>query len=201
LFIFDRLGAGNVYNPEQRFVPYLWLYATRPDGQRLRAGDAHMHSRPLGEPWGEGIGTLLTASYYRDGVLLNQFLKQGGNRDNETIFEFLWRDTTLQSKPIESLPLTRYFESPFGWMITRTRWGEDAVIAEMKINTNQRERSHHLNLKTDDQWDDLQVQMAAASLALGMKNTWFAEAYFNLTRQMIEHMMIATFGRKTWTGT
>lgn len=55
--------------------------------------------------------------------------------------------------------------------------------------------------KTDDQWDDLQVQMAAASLALGMKNTWFAEAYFNLTRQMIEHMMIATFGRKTWTGT
>jgi heparin/heparan-sulfate lyase len=39
LWIFDRMGAGNVYNPEQRFVPYLWVYTARPDGQRLRAGD------------------------------------------------------------------------------------------------------------------------------------------------------------------
>jgi heparin/heparan-sulfate lyase len=67
-------------------------------------------------------------------VLLSQFLKQGGGDDNETIFEFLWRDTTLQPKPIESLPLSRYFDSPFGWMIARTGWGKDAVIAEMKIN-------------------------------------------------------------------
>ena len=37
LWIFDRLGAGNVYNPAQRFVPYLWIYTMRPDGQRLRA--------------------------------------------------------------------------------------------------------------------------------------------------------------------
>ncbi|MBM3859610.1 MAG: heparinase [Verrucomicrobia bacterium] len=132
LFIFDRLGFGNVYNPEQRFVPYLWVYSTRPDGQRLRAGDTGAEGR--GEPWSESVGTILTASYYRDGVLLSQHLKQGGAREGDTIFEFLWRDTTLQPKPIESLPLTRYFGSPFGWMIARTSWGEDAVIAEMKIN-------------------------------------------------------------------
>ncbi len=40
LFIFDRIGAGNVYNPEQRWVSYYFLYSTRPDGQRLRNGDS-----------------------------------------------------------------------------------------------------------------------------------------------------------------
>ncbi len=132
LFIFDRLGAGNVYNPEQRLVPYFWVYSTRPDGQRFRAGDTGLEG-DLG-PWGESVGTIFTASYYGDGTLLSQYLKQGGVRDNDTIFEFLWRDTTLKPKPIETLPLTRYFGLPFGWMVARTGWGEDAVIAEMKIN-------------------------------------------------------------------
>ncbi len=54
LWIFDRLGAGNVYNPEQRQVPYLWVYKTRPDGQRLRAGDTFMHSRPRRNAVGRG---------------------------------------------------------------------------------------------------------------------------------------------------
>lgn len=134
LFIFDRLGAGNIYNPEQRFVPYYWLYSTRPDGQRLRGGDTYMHSRRRGQPWDEGIGTLLVASYYRDGILLGQFLRQCSVGDGNGLFEFLWRDTTLQPKPIESLPLSRYFGSPFGWIVARTGWGKDAVIAEMKIN-------------------------------------------------------------------
>ena len=49
--IFDRLGAGNVYSPEQRWVPYLWVYTTRSDSQRLRAGDTFMHSRPRGQAW------------------------------------------------------------------------------------------------------------------------------------------------------
>lgn len=145
LFIFDRLGAGNVYNTAQRFVPYLWVYTTRPDGQRLRAGDTFMHSRRRGEPWSEFEGTLFTASYYHDGVLLSQFLKQGGSGDNETLFELLWRDSDLQSKPIESLPLSRYFGSPFGWMVARTGWGEDSVIAEMKINEYNFANHQHLD--------------------------------------------------------
>ena len=145
LMIFDRLGAGNVYNPQQRFVPYLWIYMTRPDGQRLRAGDTYMHSRPLGQPWGEGDGTMLFASYYGDGALLSQFLRHGGSADNECIFEFLWRDPKLQAKPIESLPLSRYFGSPFGWMVARTGWGEDAVIAEMKINETNFVNHQHLD--------------------------------------------------------
>lgn len=134
LFIFDRLGAGNVYNPEQRFVPYHAVYTTRPDGQRLRGGDGFASSASVGRPWSEYGGSLLTASYYGDGVLLSQFLKQGAISDGEAIFELLWRDPDLVAKPIAALPLSRYFGSPFGWMVARTGWGEDAVIAELKIN-------------------------------------------------------------------
>jgi len=145
LFIFDRLGAGNVYNPEQRMAPYSFIYTTRPDGQRLRAGDTFAHSAPRGQPWGEFFGTLFTASYYGDGVLLSQYLRQGGVGANELLFEFLWRDTSLQPQPIESLPLSRHFGSPFGWTIARTGWGEDAVVAEMKINEYNFTNHQHLD--------------------------------------------------------
>ncbi|MCU0914305.1 MAG: heparinase II/III family protein [Planctomycetes bacterium] len=134
LWIFDRLGAGNVYHPEQRLVPYLWIYTTRPDGQRLRAGDTFAHSTPRGRPWGQYIGTVLTASYYHDGVLLDQYQRQGGSGGNETIFEVLWRDPSLQPESIRTLPLSTYCGSPFGWTVARTGWDENAVVAEMKIN-------------------------------------------------------------------
>ena len=67
-------------------------------------------------------------------LLLSHYLAQGGNRDNEVLFEFLWRDLDLQPKPIDTLPLTRYFGSPFGWMVARTGWDDQSVIAQMNIN-------------------------------------------------------------------
>jgi heparin/heparan-sulfate lyase len=145
LWIFDRLGAGNVYNPEQREVPYLFLYTARPDGQRLRAGDTYASSAPWGTPWGLGIGTVNTASYYGDGVLLSHHLQNGGVGNNEAIFELLWRDPKLQPEPIAALPLSRYFGSPFGWMVARTGWGEDAVLAEMKVNEYNFANHQHLD--------------------------------------------------------
>jgi heparin/heparan-sulfate lyase len=145
LWIFDRLGAGNVYNPEQRLVPYLWVYATRPDGQRLRAGDTFTHGTPRGEPWKEYVGTLLIASYYEDGVLLDHIQRQGYGQGDELMFDLLWRDTKLQPKPVASLPPTRYFESPFGWMIARTGWDKDAAVAEMKINEYNFANHQHLD--------------------------------------------------------
>ncbi len=89
---------------------------------------------PRGQPWGEFIGTLLAASYYGDGVLLDQALRQGGIGDDEAIFEFLWRDPRLQPVARDGLNLSYYAPSPLGWMIARTGWGNDAVLAEMKVN-------------------------------------------------------------------
>ena len=145
LWMFDRLGAGNIYNPEQCQVPYLWVYKTRPYGQRLRAGDTFMHSRSRGTPWGVGAGAMLVASYYTDGTLLSHYLAQGGNRDNEVIFEYLWRDVDLKSQPIADLPRSRYFGPPFGWMVARTGWDDRSVIAEMKINEINVTNHQHLD--------------------------------------------------------
>ena len=42
------------------------------------------------------------------------------------------------------MPLSRYFGFPFGWVIARTGWDEDSVIAEMKINVyNFINHQHH----------------------------------------------------------
>lgn len=134
LWIFDRLGAGNVYNPAQAQVPYYYIYATRPDGQRLRGGDTFGSAPRRGEPWPIGPGPLFTASYYGDGVALGHFLTHGGLREGEALFELLWRDPELKPLPQDDLPHSRYFAEPFGWAIARTGWGEDAVVAEMKVN-------------------------------------------------------------------
>jgi hypothetical protein len=156
LMIFDRMGVPGVYNPEQRFVPYYFTYTTRPDGQRMRSGDTFLHSNhgaPRGKPWEQYVGTLFTASYYNDGYLLEQFLRQGAGNEKahgrtlqyEKIFEFLWWDTKLEPKPIQSLPYSRYFGSPFGWMVARTGWDEKAVVAEMNINVYNFSNHQHLD--------------------------------------------------------
>ncbi|NCO40305.1 MAG: hypothetical protein COZ06_12990 [Armatimonadetes bacterium CG_4_10_14_3_um_filter_66_18] len=141
----DRLGAGNVYNAEQQGVPYFYAYTTRPDGQRLRGGDTFAHSAPRGRPWGVGIGPLLTGSYYGDGYALGEHLRQGGIGDNEALFEFLWRDAKLEDKPREELPLSRYFGGPFGWMVARTGWDDQSVLAEMKVNVYNFANHQHLD--------------------------------------------------------
>lgn len=156
LMIFDRMGAGNVYNPEQQYTPYYYIYTTRPDGQRMRAGDTFLHSNhgaPPGKPWDQYVGTLFTASYYGDGVLLDQFLRQGGSdgkahgrtNQQEYIFQFLWWDVDLQRKSINTLPLSWYSGTPFGWMVARTGWDDKAAIAEMKINVYNFNNHQHMD--------------------------------------------------------
>ncbi len=156
LMIFDRMGVKNVYNKEQRFVPYYYTYTTRPDGQRMRSGDTFLHSNhgaPPGKPWEQYVGTLFTASYYQDGYLLEQFLRQGAGNEKahgrtlqyEKIFEFLWWDIELEPKPIHSLPYSRYFGPPFGWMVSRTGWDKNSVVAEMNINVYNFSNHQHLD--------------------------------------------------------
>jgi hypothetical protein len=131
LWMFDRMGAGNVYNPEQQFVMYNSLYKRRPDGQLLLGGDvnpARGKSKYLELP------AMLAASYYKDEYLNYEFLKSPKIDNISLIYDLLWRDTKLGTKGPETLPLTKYFGSPYGWMIARTDWGKNSVIAEMKIN-------------------------------------------------------------------
>jgi heparin/heparan-sulfate lyase len=137
LFIFDRMGFGNVYNPAQQYVPYQWIYLRRPDGQLLRAGD------------GQGkipkLRSLLVAGYYHDPYILGDYMRSPGIDPNHLIFELLWSDPDLKPKPASELPLSRYMGTPYGWMVARSGWDENSVIAEMKVNVYNFGNHQHLD--------------------------------------------------------
>lgn len=163
LMIFSGMGVKNIYNPEQQYVPYYYMYATRPDSQRMRGGDTFLHQGHgalPGEPWDQYAGTLFTASYYKDGLLLDHYLRQGisdgqahgRTNQREYIFQFLWWDVNLQPKPVSTLPLSFYCNSPFGWMIARTGWDSNAAIAEMKINEYNFSNHQHLDAGSFQIW-------------------------------------------------
>ena len=137
-WILDRMGAGPVYDPSQQFVMYDFIYRRRPDGQVLPAGDVNP-SRTA--PPAYTLPAMLASSYYKDGYLayefeLNPNLRRQGNEvmNHCLIFDLLWRDYDLKPLSPETLPLTHFSSTPFGWMIARTGWGANSVIAEMKIN-------------------------------------------------------------------
>lgn len=145
LWIFHRMGAGNVYDPAQQYVPYQWIYMRRPDGQLIRSGDTYLHSRRPGQVWPLETATILSASFYGDGYVYGEFLKEPSVSAENKLFEFLWRDPNLQPRPADELPLTRYMGSPFGWMIARTGWDENAAIVEMKVNEYNFTNHQHLD--------------------------------------------------------
>jgi heparin/heparan-sulfate lyase len=136
LWIFDRMGFSNVYDPAQQFVPYQWIYLRRPDNQLLRAGD--------GQGKEPKLRSLLCASYYKDGYVMSDYLKNPGIDDMNKLFQLLWSDPDLKPLPVTDLPLTRYMDFPYGWMVARTGWDENSVIAEMKVNIfNFNNHQHH----------------------------------------------------------
>jgi heparin/heparan-sulfate lyase len=137
LWIFDRLGAGNVYDPSQQFLPYLWIYMRRPDGRLLRAGDGHGYRSYL--------RSLLNASYYGDGYVLGDYLKRPGIHGMSKMYELLWRDPDLKPLPVTDLPLTRYFGSPYGWMVARTSWDDQAALCLMNVNIYNFTNHQHLD--------------------------------------------------------
>lgn len=129
LWILDKMGAGAVYDPAQQFVMYDFLYRRRPDGMVLPAGDVNP-----GIGGSYGLPAMLAYSYYKDPYLAYEY-KRNTKIDNHClIFDVLWRDYTVEPKSPETLPLTKYSGTPYGWMIARTGWDKNSVIAEMKIN-------------------------------------------------------------------
>lgn len=52
--------------------------------------------------------------------------------------------------------------------------------------------------KRGGRWDDRQVQVAAAVLALGQENGWFARTYYELDRAMLDHVLRQEFGSAEW---
>lgn len=131
LWIYDKLGFPNIYNASQQFVPYNQIYKRRGDGQYLAGGDMNSNR---GKRATMGRMGIFLASYYKDGYVYNEVDENSQIDIQDKLFEFLWRDPNLKQLKPDNLPLTRYFGQPFGWMIARTGWDEQSVVAEMKIN-------------------------------------------------------------------
>lgn len=131
LWILDRMGAGAIYDSSQQFVPYDFLYRRRPDGQVIPAGDTNPIRRSMPS---YSLPAMLASSYYKDNYLAYEYERKPKLEAHCLIFDILWRDLDLKAKAPDDLPLTRYSGTPFGWMIARTAWDQNSVIAEMKIN-------------------------------------------------------------------
>lgn len=142
LWMFDRMGLGNVFSPKQQFVPYHDIYTRRPDGQLLREGDDYqsVYTSP-GVLWSSNIDSVfLSSSYYKDPYLRNEYLRQasaGANVNNIWMVLFNDPDLDQKVKREQDLPLSHYFGYPHGEMIARTNWegnvNSNAVVAQMNI--------------------------------------------------------------------
>ncbi len=135
-FIVTRMGLANPCVADQGKVPYYFLYSRRPDGLFMIEGDDYAGAGPNWYAGGELLHML--AAMYGDPYVQDEALRYG--RDvNDATLRMLVRDETLTSRPVEELPLTRYFGPPFGQIIARTGWdvqgGREAgtVVATMNV--------------------------------------------------------------------
>ncbi len=142
LWILSRMGVGPIYDPSQQFVLYDFIYRRRPDGQVLPAGDTNPGRKTIAS---YALPSMLAYSYYQDGYLAYEYERRPKIDNHCLIFDVLWRNLEVKPKSPENLPLTHYSGSPFGWMISRTGWGANSVIAEMKINEHFVGNHQHLD--------------------------------------------------------
>ena len=132
LWIMDKMGAGAIYDPSQQYVLYDMIYRRRPDGQMMPAGDCN--PAPRKRPQSYSQPAMLASSYYNDPYIAYEYERKPSTEPHMLMLELLWRDFDLKGKTPDDLPLTRYSGTPFGWMIARTGWGKNSVVAEMKVN-------------------------------------------------------------------
>lgn len=135
-WLFRRLGAGDVFSRDLRFVPYENVYCLRPDGEQVRRGD----STSTGSSGRKRAIMILAAAYFEDPVLLG--MAQGGYfsascKPMEEVFDLLFRPAGLAPRPMVELPTAKLFPAPIGDMVARTGWtlGPDSrdVIVYMRL--------------------------------------------------------------------
>lgn len=106
------------------------------------------------------------------------------------ILEYLRRRPDLDARAV-GLVLTIEFGRPFNreQVPDEVRKGYDRALGLL---------SDVVLSKRGGQWDDRQTQVAAAVLALGQGNAWFARTYCELDRSMLDHLLKKEFGAAEW---
>ncbi len=151
-----------VFTSETPNVGYFFLYTRRPDGQLLRIGDDFNETNGgMNTYWTvNGAPLSFAANLYGDEYLKDQYFTEnkmlssygGGEGFYTAVTHLLVNDPDLGTKPIDELPLTKYFGSPNGTMIARTGWnmGFDSpdVLAYMKVGETWGANHDHLDAGT-----------------------------------------------------
>ena len=209
-FIFDRMGYPAIYGTNQAQVPYQYIYSRRPDGQLFRDGDDYTElSAPFGKFWNLGQGmNLLAGSYYKDPIVLNEALREREpGQTPDYLFDFLFFDPTMTATATKAtLPLTRYFDEPYGAMIARTGWQDGrqspAVVATMKVQTYNFSNHQHLDAGSFQLYykGPLAVQ---SGIYQGTTGSYGGEHFKNYSQRSIAHNTLLIYNPDetfTWHG-
>jgi len=147
-FIITRMGAPNPCVADEGQVPYFFMYSRRPDGLFMVEGDDY--GRSLRPGWYCGADFLhMLVAMYGDPYVQDEALRYGSPLPDSAL-SMLARSEAVESRPVEELPLTRHFGSPFGQMIARTGWdvgeGKQAGAAIAKMNVGEFMFGNHQHL-------------------------------------------------------
>ncbi|MCL2352742.1 MAG: discoidin domain-containing protein, partial [Firmicutes bacterium] len=157
-FLFRQMSGVYVFDEDQQYFPYQWMYSRRPDGQAFRVGDDYWESgtTPYWNGWNATLG--MVSNFYGD-----EYLKREFERENPFLMNFtnsldlytpvthlIINDPLLAGKPSAELPLSRYFPGPAGTMIARTGWNDGVeapdVVAMMNIGVQYAANHQHLDM-------------------------------------------------------
>jgi hypothetical protein len=147
-YLLEKIGL-NPYSKKISGLAYRGIYQTVPqltDMDGMAEGDCH-NSLGMGYfPYPN-----LAAQLSKDPVLQSYSKWYLSKSDNYSMRAFIFHDASLKSEPIESLKLTKFFPSPSGIMIARTKWDfeqKDYDSKAMVVLMNMREYSakNHVHL-------------------------------------------------------
>lgn len=155
-WIFARMGLDNVFGEDQHKAAYWFGYMLRPDSLPFSDGDLNMNGRTPDTSYTTFRRALfLAANYYKDPYLKYMATQCGlrligyGHGSTSPVEFLLFNDPSLETKPLSSLPLAKYFPSPAGNMVTRTGWdtgvSSNVAAAYMKIGEQWFANHHHLD--------------------------------------------------------
>ena len=130
-WMFKRMSDIDVYGGDARFVPYSIFYNRRPDGRQIRRGDTF---DLVGIHGDKRFLFMLTGTYYSDPYLLKLTDQwQSWFCGFRETLHFIFREPATETRDVDELPLTKFYDFPMGEMTARTGWdissaSEDTVM-------------------------------------------------------------------------
>ena len=120
-WLFKRMSGQDVFVTEQGLVPYNSIYIRRPDGQLFRQGDSYHNGYNY---WDTSNMFFLAANYYNNPYFKDQAILQGEKeiKEESPALYLIMNNFQLEARPVDELPLTRFFGNPLPAMVARTSW-------------------------------------------------------------------------------